>query len=232
MSKSNLEVPVKPFGNYEMSHAEVVSRSAEWLHNNRKCWVVVTERGNGTEIVDAIGWRYIECPDGFLRLGSIQIECKASYSDFKADQKKDHRNNPEYIGIGNLRYYMSPKAIVPMREVPKGWGLLWISKSRVYEKIKPVWMENDYEDDLRILLNAVQGDFQSRIFELDKQIRGLEYDLRSAKEEGNQQIIESQKCTIDELSRDLRIASEEYREKTGASLYSYIYNFKKKNVLI
>ena len=35
-------------------------------------------------------------------------------------------------GMGEFRYYMAPKGLIPLDEIPKNWGLLEVSKDRVY----------------------------------------------------------------------------------------------------
>lgn len=100
-----------------MTHAELVARAERWLRNSKKCGVVFAERRTttGHEVPDAIGWRF-----GVL---SILVECKANRVDFLRDAKKFFRKNPE-MGMGQRRYYMTPRGLVRPNEVPEGWGLL------------------------------------------------------------------------------------------------------------
>lgn len=97
-----------------MTHAELVVIAERWLRNTRRCHVVLTEHHGGTlEIPDAIGF---QC--GW----PVQIECKASLADFRADRKKPCRR-PEYA-LASERWYLAPKGLVPIAELPGGWGLL------------------------------------------------------------------------------------------------------------
>lgn len=56
---------------------------------------------------------------------STLIECKTSRSDFLADQKKRPRQSTR-IGLGERRYYMAPRGVLNLSEIPQDWGLLEI----------------------------------------------------------------------------------------------------------
>lgn len=74
-----------------------------------------------------------EQPDamGFRNGTSCLIECKTSRSDFLADRKKRFRKDPS-IGMGDWRFYLTPKGLITAFELPAGWGLLEVSeKGRV-----------------------------------------------------------------------------------------------------
>jgi hypothetical protein len=68
---------------------------------------------------------------------SILIECKASLSDFRADRKKKPRISKR-TGIGELRYYMAPRGIIPENEIPTGWGFLeiWEGKRKSVHRVR------------------------------------------------------------------------------------------------
>lgn len=76
--------------------------------------MVVTELCTTGETPDALGWRGTH---------STLIECKTSRADFVADQKKEFRRCPS-LGVGNRRYYMAPKGLLDVRDLPDNWGLL------------------------------------------------------------------------------------------------------------
>lgn len=107
-----------------LTHAELVKIAGRWLRNTAGCSVVLEElcaaTGNG-ENPDAIGWY-----TGRTTL----IECKVSRSDFLADRKKPFRANPER-GLGLYRYFMAPKGLIKVDELPARWGLLEVNGSRV-----------------------------------------------------------------------------------------------------
>ena len=69
------------------------------------------------ETPDAIGW----CPH------AVVVEVKVSRADLLRDAKKPWRQVPE-IGLGTLRYYLSPPGIVEKEDLPENWGLLWASE--------------------------------------------------------------------------------------------------------
>ncbi len=104
-----------------MTHNELVKIAKKWLIKARACVVVLTEtQAQSGEIPDVIGWR------GQL---SILIECKTSVTDFRRDLSKWYRNSGP--GIGQHRYFMAPKGVIPQDEVPPGWGLLEVSGDTV-----------------------------------------------------------------------------------------------------
>jgi hypothetical protein len=51
------------------------------------------------------------------------VECKISRADFLADRNKPFRVKPE-LGVGSERFYLAPKDLVKVEELPPGWGLL------------------------------------------------------------------------------------------------------------
>jgi hypothetical protein len=80
--------------------------------------VVITEISTQQqEVPDAIGW----CP------APVVVEAKVSRSDFLKDAKKPWRETPD-IGLGVLRYYLSPPGIIEKSDLPPNWGLLWASE--------------------------------------------------------------------------------------------------------
>lgn len=128
-----------------MTHAELVVRAARWL--KRKCSVVLTELVTTGETPDAIGWH------GTL---SILIECKATRSDFLADRQKAFRVCCE-SGMGALRYYMTPKALVEPQELPAGWGLLEIWDDSACQVVKPtLFMQWNHRAEAGLLLSALR----------------------------------------------------------------------------
>jgi hypothetical protein len=67
------------------------------------------------EMPDAIGWK--------RTCHSVLVECKISRADFLADRNKPFRVKPE-LGVGSERFYLAPKDLVNVEELPPGWGLL------------------------------------------------------------------------------------------------------------
>lgn len=73
-----------------------------------------------------------EQPDaiGFRNGVSCLVEVKVSRSDFLSDKNKRFRKDPS-LGAGDWRFYMSPPEIIKQKDLPDGWGLLWVDKGRV-----------------------------------------------------------------------------------------------------
>ncbi|HGM6729551.1 TPA: hypothetical protein ACKQBZ_000596 [Stenotrophomonas maltophilia] len=107
-----------------LTHTDLVKMAGRWLRNTAGCSVVLEElcaaTGNG-ENPDAIGW---------YTGRAMLVECKVSRSDFLADRKKRFRANPER-GLGLYRYFMAPKGLVKVEELPARWGLLEVIGGRV-----------------------------------------------------------------------------------------------------
>lgn len=80
------------------------------------------------EVPDVIGWRGAK---------STLIECKVSKSDFKKDQEKLSRQNPNKR-IGQVRYYLTPPGLLKEEDLPRGWGLLELNGLSVREVVKPL----------------------------------------------------------------------------------------------
>jgi hypothetical protein len=86
-----------------------------WLRRYR-CGVVLSEQACVSgEMPDAIGWK--------SRCHSVLVECKTSRPDFLADRAKPWREHPD-SGVGSERYYLAPRGMISVEELPAGWGLL------------------------------------------------------------------------------------------------------------
>jgi hypothetical protein len=98
-----------------MNHAFLVAKAVAWLRRYR-CGVVLSEQACVSgEMPDAIGWK--------RACHSVLVECKISRADFLADRNKPFRLNPQ-TGVGSERFYLVPKGLVRVEELPPGWGLL------------------------------------------------------------------------------------------------------------
>ena len=75
-----------------------------------------------------------EQPDclGFRSGISCLVECKTSKSDFLADKRKKFRLDPS-IGLGDWRFFLTPKGLLTVDELPAGWGLLETDGKRIYK---------------------------------------------------------------------------------------------------
>jgi len=86
-----------------------------WLRRYR-CGVVLSEQACVSgEMPDAIGWK--------KACHSVLVECKVARSDFLVDRAKPWRQQPE-TAVGAERYYLAPKGLIEIEELPPRWGLL------------------------------------------------------------------------------------------------------------
>jgi hypothetical protein len=98
-----------------------------WLRRYR-CGVVLSEQACVSgEMPDAIGWK--------KACHSVLVESKVSRGDFLADRGKPFRLKPE-SGVGCERYYLAPRGLIRLEELPAGWGLLEVC-GREVERVKP-----------------------------------------------------------------------------------------------
>ena len=111
-----------------MTHDELLQVGAKWLNKDApnihyKSQLVCTELAcsGSSEIPDILGLR----PQG-----NILIEVKVSVEDFKRDFKKKCRNR-ESLQIGFKRFYLIPKGLVPLDQIPANWGLLEYDGSEI-----------------------------------------------------------------------------------------------------
>lgn len=111
----------------ELTHKSLCDIAVKWLKRHKNgigCNFAVSEIQTSfyrTEQADAFGYR---CT-GHLQ-GSWLVEVKTSRSDFLADAKKPHRQNPE-LGVGRYRVYMCPEGVIKEDELPEGWGLVTVN---------------------------------------------------------------------------------------------------------
>jgi hypothetical protein len=97
-----------------------------WLRRYR-CGVVLSEQACVSgEMPDAIGWK--------KACHSVLVESKVSRGDFLADREKPFRQKPE-LGVGCERYYLAPRGLIRIEEIPTGWGLLEVC-GREIEKVR------------------------------------------------------------------------------------------------
>lgn len=107
----------------ESEHQKLVEKGRIWLF--RKCPIVLTEINSISEAPDVLGFQ-----NGL----SILIECKANLPDYYADGRKYFREKAEH-GIGDYRYYLTPKGLLERAKLRHGWGLLELNGNGI-SKIK------------------------------------------------------------------------------------------------
>ncbi len=133
-----------------MTHAKLVSMAVQWLRRYR-CGVVLSEQACASgEMPDAIGWK--------KACHSVLIESKVSRADFLADRDKPFRQKPE-IGVGCERYYLTPRGLIRIEELPTGWGLLEACGreiERVKASAKNLRSENGFRNEMNLLLASLR----------------------------------------------------------------------------
>lgn len=133
-------------------HKALVLEAARWLDTFYSCSVVITEMSSAAgETPNAIG---------FSGYGSVLIQCLTSRAALLADKRKAHRAQAtQFMGagdfaMGNYRYYLAPKGVIAISEVPPDWGLLEVdSHVAGVGRIRITQEPNARRDD---------GDFKSR----------------------------------------------------------------------
>lgn len=138
----------------KFTHKELVKIGSHWLQTRYKCKVVVMEMivPGVKEIPDVIGWKL---PRGH----SVLIECKISKNDFLNDQNKITRKKEDFA-LGIERYYLVPKGLIKVEELPKDWGLLYATGRGVQIIKKAVakrsMLERYAKNELPMLISLVQ----------------------------------------------------------------------------
>jgi len=128
-----------------MNHAFLVAKAVAWLRRYR-CGVVLSEQACVSgEMPDAIGWK--------RACHSVLVECKISRTDFLADRNKPFRLNPQ-TGVGSERFYLVPKGLVRVEELPPGWGLLEY-RNREIEMIKASKKNLRTDEGIRCEMNLL-----------------------------------------------------------------------------
>ncbi len=121
-----------------------------WLQRYR-CGVVLSEQACVSgEMPDAIGWK--------KTCQSVLVECKISRADFLADRDKPFRQQPQ-TGVGCERYYLVPKGLVRIEEIPARWGLLEVrvgNVERVKASAKNLRSEIGFGYEMNLLLASLR----------------------------------------------------------------------------
>lgn len=128
-----------------LSHDTLVELARRFLF--RKCPIVLTELCSLDEQPDAIGWQ-----DGL----STIIECKISTADFYADKRKVFRKHP-YLGMGNFRYFLTPRGLLDNCTIPHGWGILETTGKQIVKKIMAShFNETNKIAEIRLMSSAIR----------------------------------------------------------------------------
>lgn len=99
------------------THRELVEIGYKWVI--KKCGFAFKE----------LTVAHDEIPDvlGFNSNGTFLLEAKVSRADFLVDRKKSFRIFSEK-GIGDWRFFIVPKGLVKIEELPQNWGLIEVSE--------------------------------------------------------------------------------------------------------
>lgn len=120
----------------KLTHKQLVEIGYKWLLN--KCSFAIKEIVTHTK----------EQPDiiGFNSNGSFVLEAKVSRSDFLADKKKPFRIIPS-DGMGDWRFFIAPKGLIKIEELPNMWGLIEVNeKGKVTFEYNPFGKGNFYSN--------------------------------------------------------------------------------------
>jgi len=137
-----------------LTHDGLVEVARKWLlkksTGRMACSLVVTDMTTSeSETPDALGW---------TSAYSIMVECKVSRSDFLADKRKYFRRKPD-MGVGDLRYMMTPVGLIKTDELPDGWGLVEVNekgKPRVKHRHGPTYIESNQKAEKCMLLSLIR----------------------------------------------------------------------------
>ena len=124
--------------------------AVRWLRRYR-CGVVLSEQSCVSgEMPDAIGWK--------KACHSVLVESKVSRGDFLADRDKRFRQKPE-MGVGCERYYLAPRGLIRIVELPMGWGLLEVwgrEIERVKASAKNLRSAIGFQTEMNLLLASLR----------------------------------------------------------------------------
>lgn len=141
-----------------LSHKELIEYGCKFLKRRNYQFNMESHYGPCCtrifkELVTAAG----EVPDviGFRGSVSYLIEAKTSLSDFYSDRLKPWRCGKN-SGMGNFRYYISQKGIIPVNKIPDNWGLLEIIENKIYMTKDAKYVEADKKMEIVLLLSWIR----------------------------------------------------------------------------
>lgn len=140
-------------------HHHLVQLAARWLREDRRCRVLLLEpcKRMGEVMTgqrpDVIAWA--------TAFDSHVVECKVSVSDFVADRKKVHYNEPS---LGRFRWFLMPEYLIEPHEVPGGYGLLWEKEGlvRVMQEADPFQMVAQITEKALLLESVYKFQLETR----------------------------------------------------------------------
>ncbi|ATC37747.1 MULTISPECIES: hypothetical protein [Elizabethkingia] len=134
MAEKAFEVIERPISNKVFSHKDLVEIGYRWVI--KKCGFAFKELTCiNNEIADVIG---------FNSNGTFVLEAKTSKADFLKDKKKSFRKDPS-IGMGDWRFFIVPKGLIKVTELPEMWGLIEVNeKGKAINTFNPFGRGNFY----------------------------------------------------------------------------------------
>jgi len=106
-------------------------------------------RNRQQERMNALSLKFKEEERAICGEYDADVREKVSRGDFKKDSDKPHRSSG---GIGNLRYYLTPKGLLSPDEVPPPWGLLELVGERIFVRKQARAVTSDRSLDVAILV--------------------------------------------------------------------------------
>lgn len=147
-----------------MTHDDMIKLGVKWLqkpyaacapYGHSSMTIIITELKTCTstgEIPDAIAF-------SSSKGSSVLLEAKVSKSDFLADLRKPFRSQSNgKCGMGDQRWYIAPKGVIPVDKLPERWGLLEYDaelKKLLIARRCGLFPMKDYENEMRILCSAM-----------------------------------------------------------------------------
>lgn len=144
-----------------MTHRKLCELGAKWLFKNDNwhlnCPFVCCELVcvGGAENPDILGLR---------GTGSILIEVKVSRADFLRDKKKECRREDCHNAVGHSRYYLAPKGLIKVEELPGKWGLIEYDAGFEVVKLSESFKEN-HEVLHHYMLSILRREVGYKIFD-------------------------------------------------------------------
>lgn len=136
-----------------IDHRTLIDRGVKWMrkHDNNifipNCSHIEIELVTAnSETPDAIGW-------GSGR--SVLLEAKCSRADFMRDAKKHFRKYTDK-GMGNFRFYITPRDLIRYDELPEGWGLLEVIGRKTVMRVQPKYQQSNNEAEKTVLLSRIR----------------------------------------------------------------------------
>lgn len=160
-----------------MTHDELIKRQLHQLRYKNPLKLHFVEQANASnqEIPDIIT----------IEVGrpSTLYEMKASRPDFLGDKKKVFREFPEQ-GMGNFRYYVCPKGLIDISEIPDRWGLAWVYPSQIRMQKEAEFQPCDKDSERRLVISALYKEHRKNEDQAYR-ISGMQYELGRYKNEIN-----------------------------------------------